>query len=293
MQNNTKAQDVGALWNIIYMHLHVVFTYQPTFYSQIFSQHIFRLNFQTYCIRSTQDSEPVKYAKKYPIINQSENKMPTSSQSHVTDLISFLTHIWHEQLEWFHYLQYLCQDRCFRQPWTKMENVSQMEDHVSQMGETEIKWQSWAELVPWTLWKLTFNFPFHSKRFRPFRAIFIDKKQFFGQQPCDISKVWRALKTPIWTLVPIYQVHGSGDLFARHMALRPVQGLWSLDRSPHCNLNTNNDCRPLCREKCLRVTLHKRSSEMFCILQWKIFSSNPLANVSVNAKAWGQEEFVN
>ena len=173
------------------MHLHVVFTYQPTFYSQIFSQHIFRLNFQTYCIRSSQDSEPVKYAKKCPIINQSENKMPTSSQSHVTDLISFLTHIWHAQLEWFHCLQYLCQDRCFRQPWTKMEK-----DHVSQMGETEIKWQSWAELVPWTLWKLTFNFPFHSKRFRPFRAIFIDKKQFFGQQPCDISKVWRALKTP-------------------------------------------------------------------------------------------------
>ena len=155
------------------MHLHVVFTYQATFYSQIFSQHIFRLNFQTYCIRSTQDSEPVKDAKKCPIINQSENKMPTSSQSHVTDLISFLTHIWHAQLEWFHYLQYLCQDRCFRQPWTKMEK-----DHVSQMGETEIKWQSWAELVPWTLWKLTFNFPFHSKRFRPFRAIFIDKKQF-------------------------------------------------------------------------------------------------------------------
>ena len=123
MQNNTKAQDVGALWNIIYMHLHVVFTYQATFYSQIFSQHIFRLNFQTYCIRSTQDSEPVKDAKKCPIINQSENKMPTSSQSHVTDLISFLTHIWHEQLEWFHYLQYLCQDRCFRQPWTKMEKT--------------------------------------------------------------------------------------------------------------------------------------------------------------------------
>ena len=121
------------------------------------------------------------------------------------------------------------------------------------------------------------------------RAIFIDKNQFFGQQPCDISKVWRALKTPIWTLVPIYQVHGSGDLFARHMALRPVQGFWSLDRSPHCNLNTNNDCRPLCRDKCLRVALHKRSSEMFHILQWKIFSSNPLANVSVNAKAQGQE----